>query len=359
MAGSLSAGVPDYVDPQQQVRRLLSSHNSRDRKQGELMLRDLQAREQHQQQLHEFQQREADRQQTHLDNMELRRTGQEQQNTAREGIAADREKAGEDRRALMLTHLLSDPGTDPTVRSAIQDHLLRQSGVSATLPVDPKVAALARSKGLPEPTGKTVGGAPQPTAPAQTGAPGGFQRNVDAGHVAGPLAAQIPAGKDLNFNTGELVDSNMEGTINGRPARTAVAEGALKMGVSPEDTKSRELYNTMRSNPSLAANQPAPNENMTPSPVTPWHPSQLVGANELATPPSTLGEPKLAANPVPGAQPNPAPTPGGTPEPSMFSGLASNITTPPQPPPSTTPPAIPPTQRPTQEEERRRLLANQ
>jgi hypothetical protein len=65
-----------------------------------------------------------------------------------------------------------------------------------------------------------------------------------------------PPGYDLNINTGEWVPTNRVGTINGRPATQVIAEGALKRGVSPEDTRSREVYNTMRQYPGMAATPP-------------------------------------------------------------------------------------------------------
>lgn len=155
-------GQTDVMHDPNYLRAMLAHNNPRIRAQAEAALQQLQAQEVHQQQLHEFQQRERDRNLAHEENLGLRESESANRNTQRdmqrEGITADREAKGEDRRSAMLHTILSDPTANPAIKEAIQNHLLKQAGVQATLPVDPKVAALARSKGLPEPTPQTIGG---------------------------------------------------------------------------------------------------------------------------------------------------------------------------------------------------------
>ncbi len=351
-------GQTDVMHDPNYLRSLLAHNNPRVRAQGEEGLRQLQAQEVHQQQLAEFQQREMDRNRAHDENLGLRQSEADSRGVQREAMAGDKEKAGEDRRAAMLHTILNDPTADPDMKKAIQGHLLKQAGVSYTPTVDPKVAALARSKGIQAPTPQTVGGAPQGTAPVTspgTGVSAPFgqpavQRNVDAGHVVGPLASTIPAGKDLNFNTGELVDKNHEGTINGQPASRALGEGALRTGISPESPAGIRGLAEATQNRALSMNNPAPNENMTANPVTPtWSPTQLVGQPQTAPSVAPTGPPS-----------NPTPAPG-----TQFQGpvtAAASFVGQPNAPvaqPALTPPALPPVKRPTPDEERQRMLANQ
>jgi hypothetical protein len=86
-----------------------------------------------------------------------------------------------------------------------------------------------------------------------------------------------PKGMDFNTNTGEWIPSNTVGTINGRPATQVIAEGALKRGVSPEDTRSREVYNALLSQRSQANATPRMDIPLVPPPELPGLPlDQLV-----------------------------------------------------------------------------------
>jgi hypothetical protein len=118
----------------------------------------------------------------------------------------------------------------------------------------------------------------------------------------------LPQGYDLNVNTGEFVPSSLVGTINGRPATQVIAEGALSQGVSPEDTRSRAVYNQMISDRSMAQRNPPPNENMIPTPVGPFSPADLAGKPRGNRP--FYGSPELAGQTgggVPGVTPQAKP----------------------------------------------------
>lgn len=160
----MTGGVPDYHDPYTDAQRLLSSPKRRDREKGEHMLRLLESQANRQRGEQEFSERQADRRSVEEGRRADAQQKQEQTALYREQLTADRESRGEDRRAAMLNQILADPTADPAVKQAVQNHLLSQAGVSATLPADPKMVALARSKGLPEPQGTTVGAQPQPQA---------------------------------------------------------------------------------------------------------------------------------------------------------------------------------------------------
>lgn len=138
------------------------------------------------------------------------------------------------------------------------------------------------------------------------------RRNVEGGQINPAFAAErgIPAGYDFNFNTGEYVPQSRVGMINGRPAIELNAENALRRGVSPEDTRTREAYNL------LAAQQPKPmlpvGETGRPDIGQPVGPvgrpiPQPAGMTDLVPPPMLLGQ--TLEKPTPVATEGPAPTP--------------------------------------------------
>lgn len=340
----------------------------------------------------------AQRQDIHDDRSVQRDIAQGQLGNYREGLLADKQKGEADRHTLMLTHLLNDPQTDPAIKKAIQNKVLGQAGVSATLPVDPAKAALARSKGLPVPQGEVVGGQPQ-SATNQEGTPGTLAPNgypilpntpetsfTGRGHgslegsreVAGGL--QTPSGGFIGADTisprlGQLI----------HPGETAPANVASTPTTSTTPNTSFSPSNLAEARPDIAgtarpglgalkgigsaiggAIQGASSYlgGVTPSP-------ESVGAHPEIQPTARPGLTALSGlfgggqggvNQLVGS-PNPkeaTPAPG-----TQFQGpvtaTAGFLGTPnaPAPQPALTPPAIPPTIKPTPEEERRRLLAGQ
>lgn len=396
MALNEAYGQTDVMHDLNYIRSLLGNPNPRLRAQGEAALRDLQARENQHEQLMQFQQREADRQAAHEGNLGVREAGVENQRLAKEELNQRGQAAEGDRKTALMAHLLANPMAlqnlqgntpDAAINKAIVNKMLSDAGVSVTMPTDPKLAAAAKLAGKPAPVGEVLGGGGQQPATQSTSLPAGFapgnpgsptvgplpniQRNVDAGHVVGPMAAQIPAGNDFNFNTGELVAKNKEGTINGMPAGRAIAEGAMRTGIMPESDTGTRALKAMNTKPQFSANQsPEPafrghgaGSSWGPSELaaTPPAPQQskLVGAGELASPPLTLGEgvqaPKVAGLPNP--NPNPTPAPGSQ-QPGAIASTVSDVaknpfTLPNAPVPNLalTPPALPPSKKLTPEEQ--------
>lgn len=232
---------------------------------------------------------------------------------------------------------------------------------------------------------------------------GPVQRNVEAGRITGPLANQIPAGYDLNTNTGEMVPQSNMGTINGVPSDVAVARGAAKTGITPVYSSPRtwDLYQktlaqakdiapfagkpTVETGPgglvkTGAEGAPVPKPagvgEVGQPPGLPgvaneqqgffgrlFAPAGLVGKTEPPSPGQTT-QPTPVPVEAPGAPKTETlagglvgPTPAGKPVPALGITKFENA---PLPTPAGTPPAYPtPPQLTPEEEERRRQLAIQ
>lgn len=188
MPGSLTGGVPDYHDPYQDAQRLLSSPRRRDREKGEHMLRLLESQQNRQLREDQFNQTNQAREDARSESAAQRGIQQEQLNTYREGLLAEKERSNQAQQVETLRFLLTDPTTPEPIKQAIQQRMLAGAGVQATIPPDPKMVALAKSRGLPEPQGTTIGG------PASTGSAPGTSPAATATANVAPEERFVPLG---------------------------------------------------------------------------------------------------------------------------------------------------------------------
>lgn len=202
---------------------------------------------------------------------------------------------------LGLARAYPKPGVDTTIKPAT--YTGPTAAAPATTPGFGELAArlLEGGEGAPAPLPSTAYGYAE-TKPGQM---------IQHGQIYG-----APEGYDLNVSTGEFVPSSRVGTINGRPSTEVIAEGALRRGVSPEDTRARAAYDVLRERftPPAVSSTSATTE--TPmfrgAGAGSDFGSTLAGLtqqNQLTLPtPTPTPTPALAAA-YPGAQPTPTITP--------------------------------------------------
>ncbi len=398
-------GQTDVMHDPNYLRSLLAHNNPRFRAQGEAGLKQLEADEASKDRLAQFQQREADRNRAHDENLGLRQSEADNRGVQREAMAAEGKNKDEDRRSAMLHTILNDPTAKPEIKEAIQNHLLKQAGVTATLPVDPKVAALARSKGMQAPAPQTVGGnAPATTASATTspttptgaegspqltaagvslGAPTPYpvlpntpeQRFVPLGHGSlegsrfvndnGNVGVQTPSGGRIGGVSEATVARHPEWspsqlTAQQTPAATGTAPSNVaesRPDILPTARPGLEgATNFLHKAGDFLAGKVTPEQAAAGRPDIPGTERPglgLFGGGHGVTP--------IVNNQTPSTGPQPATPAPGTQFQGPVTGAAGFAGAPlaPTPPPSTTPPAIPPVKRPTPDEERQRLMANQ
>lgn len=285
-----------YVNPQEQLNMMLRSPNKRDRDAAEAQLRYMQHQEQMgatranleesiaARMANQAEGRAARRQESGETRARLVQRDREIMQ-ARQDALAQQKASAQDLKAqrvlAMLPILQQEAGTDKAKRAQITKSILDQyyqlTGVQNPLaggaagptpgqqalrnvapklgqPVaQPAAGPAAGTPGGPQFPAVGAAGGPAPAQPEGRFAPGSMygdeggeapergqafgvpavQRNVEGGNIAGPLAQQVPAGYDLNINTGEYIPKGQEGTINGIPATQALVEGALRSGVAP------------------------------------------------------------------------------------------------------------------------------
>jgi hypothetical protein len=173
-------------------------------------------------------------------------------------------------------------------------------------------AAAAKAQAQPPPAPQGGGFAPTDLVGGE--APTAPQPQGPTTAPAGSPFENLPPGYNINVNTGEFVPSNTVGTINGQPAGEAIAQGALRTGISPESPSGTAALRTKQATIAGTGN---PNLNEELASAGTFAPSTLA-----EKPPATnrpfVGSPELFspnAAPVPTAPavaggPGPAPTPG-------------------------------------------------
>lgn len=396
MAGSMTEGIPDYHDPNDEARRLLGSRKRSDREKGKELLQLMEQQQNRQMHDREFNERQADTRARNLDRQSEAKNKQDQLSLYREQLTEARTNREGDTRAAHLNTLLADPDTKPEIKQAIRNHLLERSGVSGTLPVDPAKVALVRSKNaelqkqgkplIPEPQGEpfgTRGGGSETTTSAPRVGPTGAQdQGLGFASNGFPVLPNTPEPRFVPLGHNPLEGSTREDLGNGRTQTTFPSGGTATVN-SPTQDRSVAGASPDGFNIGDLTSKPAPQQPTTPTPPTP--PTPNVAGEAFKRTNQKLGdigqflEPlTIAKNAIGGLfsggqganelvnQPTNQPTPNPTPAPgTQFQGpvtaTAGFLGQPnaPTPPPANTPPAIPPVNKPTPEEERRRLAGQQ
>jgi hypothetical protein len=229
----------------------------------------------------------------------------------------------------------------------------QQTPRSGITPLSAAPSTLAALQGQPEAGAAQPTGAPQPAERPPTSADLFAQGKAQAQtqgtpYVEGGQVYGGPKGQDYNVSTGEWMPSSLQGTINGKPAGQAIAEGAVRTGITPESRTGLAALRQMSVERGIAGGNPPPNEAMTPTPV--GQPQVAQGAPPTEPPPVLGGGPSPAGSLFSGGQganalvgPQPNPTPAGTPAPSIVSQAATAFQNAPitEPTPAETPPAQP------------------
>lgn len=206
------------------------------------------------------------------------------------------------------------PGAQDALKSAVQSGAIKVHGGQPQVGGTPPAATTPVSSGAP-----TTG------TPPESGPFGAVDQGLGFARNGFPNLPNTPE------------SAGFGGTINGRPAGDVIAEGALKrsdrVGFNsiPEAESGQTALAAIRANPALNTVQnPPPHEDMVANPVS-FSPGALaaqpqtgVGAGELGTPPSTLGNVNVAGTkaPLPGPNPVPNATPApGAPQPAFVGPL--------------------------------------
>lgn len=199
------------------------------------------------------------REQAHGENVAQREARAKELADYRASVLGERKTEFDERQAdralaalQYLPTIYKDPKQVQAMSQQIMNQYLTRAGITApAIPTDAATEAVRRFAGVaptpaaptPAPTGIT-----QPTAapvavagaPAPAAAPGAIPTEGPTGPTGVPptqierMIAATPAGMAYSASRGGYIPATTQGTIGGRPAGEVIAEGARRIGITPE-----------------------------------------------------------------------------------------------------------------------------